>query len=542
MNNKNKKHILFTLGAAFATLVGFAEVKETTGYGSGDDLEQALVSAKVDAILNAGGKTSVKSEAHGDALVLDSGKSANEACLVSYEVTEKGDSFAGPYVRIKAKVAKDEDSYALKDGKTVVVGEGVAADAAEAEVLALCKAVIESGAKIKANVKYENEKIDDAVTISARGYVSSCQIENQDAASADGKKTVTAKCTILKDAEADDQAGSVEATGEGTAGNVAYAEAVARRRMVMENGSEFSVCVQYKDDEQTSFKAERQRTVYLASVSASYEPSAAKQPSVKVTSSLSRSAVSRVLAKASGLGFGKNFLAAHRAALCDAIVNRLSCVKIVAKYDNGRETNCRASYTASCNYMGEEDASVSRMTNGFIGKTTVKTASALPEVAADIEQQIDVVGYGRSKSEAIDDAKQRAVDSVFGSPVQVVLVEENGRVTQTSYQATHSEKGYVDDYDLLSEKGGEEGVTEDSYAVTIRALVKNHDGDSTGWGWVTVLIITFVLSALFMLVKKCGVVLLTIVWILVAAGLFVTGHWAVAILAIVLGLGATGAD
>ena len=67
--------LVFGLSAA----CGLAEIVETTGYGSGDDIAQAVVAAKVDAILNAGGRTSVSSEAKRDQLLKDEGESANEA-------------------------------------------------------------------------------------------------------------------------------------------------------------------------------------------------------------------------------------------------------------------------------------------------------------------------------------------------------------------------------------------------------------------------------------------------------------------------------
>ena len=106
-------HKLAVSLSVFAALFASAEMQTVTGYGTGDNLAQAIVAAKVDAILNAGGRTSVLSEAKQDQLIKDEGKSENEACLVSYEVVEKGDSFDGTYVRIKAKVSKDED-FVLK--------------------------------------------------------------------------------------------------------------------------------------------------------------------------------------------------------------------------------------------------------------------------------------------------------------------------------------------------------------------------------------------------------------------------------------------
>ena len=110
-------------------------------------------------------------------------------------------------------------------------------------------------------------------------------------------------------------------------------------------------------------------------------------------------------------------------------------------------------------------------------------------------------------------------------------------VVDATYSATHSPKGYVDRYELLSEDNST-GVT----IVTIRAVVKNHDGDPDGWDWITATIIIVILCGVFAGVKKMmGVVALTIVWILTAIALFATSHWAVGIATVLIGLGAVKA-
>lgn len=533
MMNNNGKQVLLALGATFATLLSVAEIKEVTGYGSGDDLKQALVAAKVDAILNAGGKTSVESEAKREKLVQDGGKSENEACLVSYEVTEKGESFDGTYVRIRAKVSKDDADYALKDGNAQNTGAGSASGPAEAAVLAMCNAVIESGSKIKAVVKYENDElVEDDSSMDAKGFISSCEI----AMDASGEKVV-AKCKILKNEEELELPSPVEVSGEGVGANVAFAEAVARRWMLLNHGSEFAVHTAYKNGSQTAFAAERTRTAHIASVKTFSGAASGGKTVAKVSAMLSNASIESAPDSSSGFGYGKDVIAAHEAALCAAIVNRASRVKVSVSYDKGHETECSTEYAGTCNYIGEEIKSTSRADDGFICETTVKTVSELPDVAADIAQAVEAVGVGRNKSAAVSDAKQRAVDMVFGSAASVSMSEQDGRVTKASYHATHSEKGYVDKYDVISEDAST-GAT----VVVIKAVVKNHDGDSTGWGWVTAVIVLVVLSVLFMGARKLGVVVLTIVWILAAAGLFVLGHWAVGIAAVLLGLGATEAD
>jgi len=525
--------LVFSL-SVFAALFANAEMQTVTGYGTGDDLSQAIVAAKVDAVLNAGGRTSVLSEAKQDQLIKDEGKSENEACLVSYEVVEKGDSFDGTYVRIKAKVSKDGD-FALKDGKAEILGEGVAANGRDAIVLAMCNAILESGSKIKAVVKYENEQLaaDDA-SIEARGAVVSSVTESAES------NRAKVRCRIYPDAGS--LAGFLPKTLAGVGGgkNAAVAESAARRDMVLSWGSEFVVRSLYKGGELQSFAAERKCDAYI---SASMAGDSAGMPDgqAKVTGTRFHDEKGLALSEhrqSEGIGCGPDVVAAHKTALCDAFVNLGSHVTMVASYDKERQTKEEVTYSSAYNYFGEDPAAPISVDGEYLVKTSIRAGGGLPEVDAGIEQSVETVGYGKGKAEAVKDAKQRAVDVVFGSPVNVCVRERDGMVVEATYSATHSPKGYVDRYELLSEDNST-GAT----IVTIRAVVKNHDGDSNGWNWLMATIAIVLMCVVFMGVKKkMGVVALTVVWILAAIALFATGHWAVGIAAILTGLGAAKAD
>ena len=519
---------------AFATLTASAEIRTVTGYGTGDNLSQAIVAAKVDAVLNAGGRTSVLSEAREDQLIKDEGKSENEACLVSYEVLVIGDSFAGTYVRIKAKVAKSED-FALKDGKTVVSGESVAANERDAMVLAMCDAILESGSKIKAVVKYENDQLvaDDA-RIYARGAVASSVTKSVEA------NRAKARCLIYPDAGSLTKFLPKKLAGVGTGKNIAVAESAARRDMLLSWGTEFFVRSAYKGGELQSFAAERKCDAYIFArmVGNSAESSGTQ---VNMEGTRFRDGKGLELAerkKSEGVGCGLDAVAAHKAALCDAFVNLGAHVTMVASYDKERQTKEEVAYRSAYNYFGEEPSATISVGGEYLVKTSIRAGGGLPEVDAGIEQSVETVGYGKGKAEAVKDAKQRAVDVVFGSPVNVCVRESNGMVVEATYSATHSPKGYVDRYELLSEDNST-GAT----IVTIRAVVKNHDGDPNGWNWITATIAIVLMCVVFMgIKKKMGVVALTVVWILAAIALLATGHWAVGIAAILTGLGAAKAD
>ena len=528
------KHFLIALSMAVISMLSCADVKEVTGYGSGDDLNQALVAAKVDAVLNAGGRTTVASEAKKDQLLEDEGASQNDACLISYEVTEKGESFDGTYVRIKAKVSKDED-YILKDGKTDVRGEGTAENDHDAVAMAMCNAVSESGSRISAVVKYENEQLvaDDA-KVEARGAIVSCSIENP------GEKKSKVVCRIYPDADSLTGLLPIKVSGVGTGRNVVVAEAAARRAMVLGWGSEFFVHSTYKDGAQKSFSAERKCDAYI-SAEISEDSEGPSNGRVRMDGTRFQNATGLEFSEqksADGIGCGVDAVAAHKSALCDAFVNLGSHVMINVDYSKGGKVGENAIYRSSYNYFGETSTAPMSVGGEYLIKTTIRAGGDLPEVDAGIAQTVETVGYGKGKSDAVRDAKQRAVDMVFGSPVKVSVTERDGTVADIVYSATHSEKGYVAECEILSED-----KCADSTIVKIKAVVKNHDGDSTGWGWITVTIVIFAMCVVFMGVKeKMGIAMLTIVWILTAIGLFATGHWAVGIAAIVIGLGAANAD
>ena len=69
-----------------------SEAREVVGYGSGDDLQQAIVAAKVDAALNAGGRATTQTEVNREKLVSDSGAVENEIHLLSHEIVALGNN------------------------------------------------------------------------------------------------------------------------------------------------------------------------------------------------------------------------------------------------------------------------------------------------------------------------------------------------------------------------------------------------------------------------------------------------------------------
>ena len=70
----------------------------------------------------------------------------------------------------------------MKDGNAKVCGEGKGKTEDEAMVMAMCDAILESGAKVWVAVKNENAKLaEHSARMEARGAIVSCEWEKKDA-------------------------------------------------------------------------------------------------------------------------------------------------------------------------------------------------------------------------------------------------------------------------------------------------------------------------------------------------------------------------
>lgn len=511
-----------------ACAVAWAGANEFMGYGSGDNLQEALVAAKVNAIHNAGGNVEIVAEAQeDDKLLADGGKSENEACLISYEITEKGESFDGTYVRIKAIISKNED-YKLKDGIQEITGSGVGARDREALVMAISDAVFESGARIKVFAKFEGEEmVADEASFSAKGIVTASAMESKDQSG--GNSAVKVKCKI-----ASESVGTVECSAKGGAEDLTSALAVARRNLILGAGSEWTVHANYKDGTLSGYTTKREKAAHVYFVRISDVETENGKTFVKLAGRIGDTASSDAIIErqeADGCGYGKTLDAAYKAALIDAIADSGCEARAMSEYDHGREIRSTSSCQSERNYFGDRQVTFIKDNDGFQAKVKAVVGGALPEVAKDIAQTVEVKGFGASKSIAVKDAKQRAVDSVFGCAAMIRIDETDGVVTTLSYDPTHSDKGYVDEYEVLSE--------DDSFGekiVVIRAIVKNHDGDSGKMGWVAALILIVVATGILAAGKSKWWV--WALWSLLVGGLFGAGHWIVASILILMALGA----
>ena len=535
----------------FAALRGEAATKETSGYGTGDGRAQAFVDAKSDAILNFGGKVSFERSEQGSELVRDEEKSENHAFLISYEVTDEGESIEGSYARVRARVS-DSAEYVLKDGKTDIRGGGTGRTAEEAAVMALCDAVLESGARVDVAIRNENAQLAEQRTrMDAVGAVASYVLET--GMNAEGRPTAAATCRIFPGAKSLSALfpKEVESTGRGE--NAFAAAQDARRAMLLKSSSEFHVHALYEYGVLKSMIADRKCDVFLT-VSGFERDAAAGGGGVKVRArgilcAGPEQTVPHAKVKVKGLGIGKDFTSARKAALCDALVNRGSHAVLNIRYDMGRRIKESAQFRSSLNYFGEEIMSQSKTRDGYVVTMTVSAGGELPELDESLSQSVEAVGYAKDRWYlpafietflAKMDARQGAVDMVFGCPVDVSVSERNGAVNNSSCSYKHSlgsmiikyytQMGYVGESQVVSQKSDNGAV-----AVKVAAVVKKHSMSLLA----TIVYALVAMVVGFTVIKKklpYGNFLLAAAWIFTALGFFAFEHWVLGIVAIVFGI------
>lgn len=517
-----------------ATAPGVAH--DVSGYGSGDSYVEAVVAAKADAVLNERGKADSYAKVSADRLVSDGGQAENTAYLVSYDVTDKGESLEGFYARIVAKVSKAAE-YKLKNGRTPVKGSACNKEPEKALIEALSAAVIESGSKVSVFVKHENDiLVSDDATFDAYGVIHSASMTK----STDGNNcNVDATCLI---SEKPSSGTDRQTTAEGGGSTRQRAFRDARRQVILNSGlgMEYFVRAEYKNGERVKLSTTRSRNEVLIDCRLDDSVDSGTGCVTKVTAAFSNPGTDfGPKREAVGYGSGSSLSEAVEAAMKEAVVNVRSDVVMEETFLDGGKTSEQLTYKGSCVVLDSSAVDHSRSGDVYSAKVQATVAGSLPEVPADFSQDVEIVGYGLNKEAAIEDAKQRAVDMFFGCQIDFEMNESDGEVEGTSFRAVHSEKGYVAEFEELSEENvGETKI------VKIRATVKNHDGDvDDSWGWILATFVVFILGGIVMAIKeKAGSAVAIIADVISAVLLFWNGHWIVALVVLILGIGAVKSE
>lgn len=337
---------------------------EVIGYGSGDDLAQALLVAQGDAVLNAGGKTAVFIESASDKLISDKGISSNALFVASYKIIEKGESFDGVYVRIKAKI--DDVSNRKFDNGSIVEGEGFGTTARAARVAAIGKAIMNMGVRmgwwVKAVGVYEkDELLRDETEFTRWAYVK--DIEELETSNDGEKFKVKVRAKVYESKAAAEVKQVVEKSSSGESATIIGAIAAARAKAVFDSNASYVARETYETGSFVSKLVRRnwKGFCYGTKIVNCRETANGRSVDVKlIFDDNEHSDAVNGLSDGVGYGMGNNREEAIECAKWDMVLNTGSKAIISTTYEDGKEPIERAQLMGS----------------GYVGKVNVETLAS----------------------------------------------------------------------------------------------------------------------------------------------------------------------
>lgn len=348
------KKIILSLFFALINFGLFAAVRQVTGYGSSDDLERAVYAAQGDAVLNAGGKTTVSILVADEKLERDGAVSSNEVFLLEYEMLEKGESFDGIYARIRAKVC-DVSEREFDNGK-VVTGEGKGVTERAARASAIGNAILSLGSRVRAVGIFEKEElIKDEVIFTGWAYVS--QVEELEKKVSDGLHTYKVRFKVFENKRHSGDGADVEKSAWGAGATPIEAMAAARVRAILDFNSSYVVRMIYDMGEFKSkiIKKNWKGLCYGTTVVNSKEIGGGWRLWLKMRFNDDvASGLAGGVSQGVGYGVGKDEDEAVVRAKLDAVLNSCCVADIVTSYAEGCAPDERMSLSGR-GYIGKVD-------------------------------------------------------------------------------------------------------------------------------------------------------------------------------------------
>lgn len=313
------------LGIAFGAVSLRAQIIETIGYGTGDNIEQAIVAAQGDAVLNANAKAVFTTAADGKKLHNDIGVISNEMFLVESTLLERGESFDGTYARVKLKVSKSE-VQGRKNGFTEIVGEGVASTRGDAVLSALGNILILAGGKIMVYMESRNDELEkDETTISGSGFIQS--FKELSVVEENGSFRAKVSAAVSPYAKEDSSVAGIRAHGTASGSDIGLLIAEARLKSILSSGAGYKYTMVFKGG--ADFTASLDRTILgvrsgLEAVIS--ESDRKKSVSISGVTGSAASAFGAGKSNMVGYGFAGDDESAIAIARCDALLSRESAV------------------------------------------------------------------------------------------------------------------------------------------------------------------------------------------------------------------------
>lgn len=341
-----------------------AEMRTVVGYGTGDTIGQALVMAKGDAVLNAGGKVASLEQVQGDVLVSDRGVSSNVLFVSEYRLLEKGESFDGVSARIEAKVC-DVSERPFENGRRVT-GEGEGPTEETARFAAIGDAMSELGVRIRAVGEYDRDVLVRDETESL-AWAFAREIREVDSSCLDGVHKTKVELTAFADRVASGVAKrfSAESAGKGRT----FAEAVnnARSKAAMDSDCAYAVKTIYDSGEFVSRSVRRDWRGFCYGTDVLGMSHGGNTWDVSARFDFDENEDSRLadgVFSVRGFGFAGDREGAIEDAKRDAVLGAGSAAEISVVCEEGKPTVERSRFRASA-YVGMQTADVQSSGDGL---------------------------------------------------------------------------------------------------------------------------------------------------------------------------------
>ena len=366
-------HKLIYSLSAFAALFASAEMRTVTGYGTGDTLDQALIMAQSDAVLNAGGKVASTEQIQGDVLISDKGVSSNVLFVSEYKILEKGESFDGVSARIEAKVCKVSERQ-FENGK-YVTGEGEGSTERMARLVAIGNAISSLGVKIKAVGEYDKDVLlkDEAEAV---GWAFVTDVEEVDRTRKNGKYKSKVKIKVFagKAESGIDKNFTKETAGRGRS----LLEAInnARSKAVFDLDSAYAVKTIYESGEfvSRSIRKDWRGFCYGTEVTSRIQNGNAWDVNVRFNfDERENSHLADGVCTINGFGIANRREDAIEGAKRDAVLNAGSLADVSVAYEEGKELVVQSKFSASA-YIGLQTADIAPVGESFSAQISAKVS------------------------------------------------------------------------------------------------------------------------------------------------------------------------
>lgn len=503
-------------------------LKKSVGHSKYKDGYKAYLLARYQAAINAGALYVVDRVHNGNKIIennCDISSEQNYFCFNFDAQQILSGSDDGVYVRMRVLSDSDSTTFSAQ-------GVGLAPTEDVAIELAKTDAILNANSHIETNLKYNwSERVFSRQKMTGTSFLKN--YESTTTLLENGCYLALAKVCL-----GDSQRRLIINFNKEYSNGSLQSALDSRRKMLIKSGATVRASMEYKDLALHESTSVYEAKGFLANCQKNMEQTKDKKYRFEYSGDVSHAPFTDKednTVSVLGYGEGKSFEKAMDFAIKDAVINAGSEFSVQESYSQGDCKSGFSTYSAAGYVFKVEVISSEKSGDNYIVKVLCDIASSRGDSADKGKKRVKVKGWGVSEYDAKINALSNAVDAVFGRYTEVVLKEFNGSITSYYPFDCAFAKGYIRT-SKVKQVDQKDGV----YEVVISAVVVQRGKE--GWGWkMTTFIIVFLCVVLSVLKAK-STIFTIIVWIMALAALFATGHWAVGITIILLGLGVIYSD